>query len=301
MTKTSVFLLAFALGFTLAARAEGQVAGGPDTVVVQSGALKLRALLWRPRGRGPFPAVLFNHGSGHGVRAPSGDYDEHTMEWQAAALGPVFARHGYVFLYLLRRGTGLSADQGVNSSDLWDRELAAHGEEARNRLQFKLLETVELDDALAGLTFLRALPEVDARRVAVVGHSFGGSLTLLVAERDSALRAAVVFSSSARSWPRSPQLRRRLISAVARTVVPVFFIFAANDYSVAPGEMLAAEMKRLGKPHQFKIYPAVGRTAGEGHGFVHLRVTTWEPDVFVFLDKHLTMAGARDKRRTLHN
>jgi predicted dienelactone hydrolase len=37
---------------------------GPDTVVVQSGNLRLHALLWRPQGKGPFPVVLFNHGSG---------------------------------------------------------------------------------------------------------------------------------------------------------------------------------------------------------------------------------------------
>ncbi len=279
-----MLLLATAVACALAVRAEGQSLGGPDTVVVQSGPLKLGALLWRPRGHGPFPAVLFNHGSGHGVRAPSGDHDEHTMEWQAGVLGPVFAHHGYVFLYPLRRGTGLSADQGANSSDRWDSVLAASGEEARNRLQVQLLETGELDDARAGLSFLRALPEVDARRIAVVGHSFGGSLTLLVIERDSTLRAAVVFSGSARSWPRSPPLRERLLGAVDRTVVPVFFIFAANDYSVVPGKALATEMARLGKPHRLKIYPPVGKTAQEGHGFVHLRVATWEPDVFAFLD-----------------
>ena len=35
-----------------------------ETVVVPSGALQLKAFLWRPKGTGPFPVVLFNHGSG---------------------------------------------------------------------------------------------------------------------------------------------------------------------------------------------------------------------------------------------
>lgn len=284
-------LLALAFGLGFARPAESQATAAPDTVIVQSGALRLHALLWRPQGQAPFPAIVFNHGSGHGVRAPSGDHDEHPMEWQASVLGPVFARHGYVFLYLFRRGTGLSTDQGTNSSDRWDRELAANGEIARNRMQLQSLETVELDDALAGLTFLRALPEVDRRRVAVVGHSFGGALTLLVAERDSTLRAAIVFSSSARTWPHSPALRQRLVEAVDHTVVPVFFLFAANDYSVAPGQTLAAEMNRLGKPHRLKIYPAVGHTHPEGHGFVHLRVASWEHDVFAFLDEQMRRAA----------
>jgi hypothetical protein len=72
-------------------------------------------------------------------------------------------------------------------------------------------------------------------------------------------------------------------AAIGRTTAPVFIIHPANDYSVAPAEALAPEMKRLGKPYRFKIYPPFGRAADDRHGFVHLGVATWEPDVFVFL------------------
>jgi dienelactone hydrolase len=243
----------------------------------------LHALLYRPPGPGPFPAVLFNHGSGQGVLGPSGEL-EHPMEWQADVLGPVFVRHGYVLLYPLRRGTGLSAGQGRLSSAQWDSALTANGPDARNRLQVELLETADLQDALASLAALRALPSVDPHRVAVAGHSFGGSLTLLLAERDSTLRGAIVFSGSARSWPLSPPLRQRLLTAVDRSVVPTYLIFAANDYSVAPARALDAELTRLGKAHRLTIFPAVGHTPREGHGFVHLRISVWEPAVFQFLD-----------------
>ena len=64
MTKTRVLLLALALAAALTARAEGHVSGGPDTVVVQSGALKLRALLWRPRAAGPSPQSCSIMGAG---------------------------------------------------------------------------------------------------------------------------------------------------------------------------------------------------------------------------------------------
>jgi dienelactone hydrolase len=282
MTNTPVFLLALALTSPLVARAEIQA---PDTVVVPSGQLRLKALLWEPSGRGPFPAVLFNHGSWP-TKNPSGRPAREIFE-QAATLGPVFARHGFVFLFLFRRGAGLSASQGTSAADLLEMEFAANGQEARNHTQLRLLETDELTDALAGLAFLRALPKVDARHIAVAGHSFGGSLTLLVAERDSSLMAALDFAGAAASWDRSPQLRARLLTAVGAATMPVFFIHAANDYSVAPGKALAAERDRLGKPYRIKIYPAFGATTSEGHNLVDLSVGTWESDVFAFLDEQL--------------
>ena len=76
-------------------------------------------------------------------------------------------------------------------------EFAAHGLEARDTLQLELLENREMNDALSGLAYLQALPEVDAHRVVLVGHSFGGSLTLLMAEREPNLRAVVIFSGGA--------------------------------------------------------------------------------------------------------
>jgi carboxymethylenebutenolidase len=286
MVRTCI-LLALPLATSFAARADAQLSRGPDTVLVQSGSLELRALRWRPDGRGPFPAVLFNHGSWPGSDTPSGRRPDVRIFAQAAALGPVFAKHGYVFLFLFRRGAGLSVGQGTHGADLMAKELAANGQEALNRLQMQLLETDELNDAHAGLAFLRALPEVDSRRVAVAGHSFGGSLTLLLAERDSALAAALDFAVAAGSWASSPQLRARLLKAVGRMTVPVFFIHTENDYSVAPGKALAAEMARRGKAHRIKIYPAFGATTFEGHNIVHLSVATWEPNVFTFLDEQL--------------
>ncbi len=59
ITYTRLLLLPVALASALAVGAESQVPGGPDTVVVQSGALTLRALLWRPHDRGPLAGLAF--------------------------------------------------------------------------------------------------------------------------------------------------------------------------------------------------------------------------------------------------
>lgn len=264
----------------------------PDTIVVTVGSVRLRGLLWRPSGKGPFPAVMFSHGS-YGAAEPM-------SEGEPGVLGPVFARHGYVFLVLFRRGIGLSLGQGTADGDLMARAFAAEGIAGRNRVQLELLEGEELNEDRAGLAFLRALPDVDIHRVALAGHSFGGSLTLLLAAQDTAVRAAIVFGAAAGSWNQSLVLRTRLLAAVDRTIAPVLFIHAANDYSISPGEALANEMQRLGKTHRLKVYSAVGRDSRDGHNLVYRSVRTWERDVFSFLAVHCnakTSAGGESSRR----
>jgi carboxymethylenebutenolidase len=285
MTRWWVLILTLlALTAATAVTADARGLGEAKIVEVRSGSVTLHALLWRPQGRGPFPAVLFNHGSG---RTPEDLARLGPYEAQADILGPVFARHGYEFLYLFRRGVGLSADQGANAIDLMTGELAAHGQEARNRLQLQLMANREMSDALSGLAYLRSLPDVDGRKVAVVGHSFGGSMTVLLAAREPDLRAVVIFSSAGLSWDRSPELRARLFAAAPHIEAPVFLIQAANDYSLSTAKALDARLTELGKPHLSKIYPPIGHTAEDGHSFVYLGVGRWEPDVFVFLDEHM--------------
>jgi len=285
MVKACVFVVATLVFVTaLAAAARGQSGGGPETVVVHNGPIVLHAQLWRAQGRGPFPAILLNHGSGRTREELErlGPY-----EGQAKTLGPVFARHGYLFLFPFRQGVGLSADQGTSAIELMNTELVAHGQDARNALQLRLLENRELSDAAAALAFLRGLPEVDKHKVAIVAHSFGGSLTILQAEREPDLRAVVIFSGPGYSWDRSPELRARLLSAIANIRAPGFFIHAANDYSVNPGKALKARLEQLGKPHRLKIYPPIGRTPDDGHNFPFLGVNIWKPDVFAFLDEQM--------------
>ena len=261
-----------------------QTQSPPTKIAVKSGSITLEAWLWRPQGSGRFPAVFVNHGSGRTREELErlGPYEQ-----MAETIGPVFARHGYVLLYLFRRGVGPSTRSGDNAIDLMNEAAAAHGQNARDALQMKLLEGREMSDALAALAHLRQLPEVDPGRVALIGHSLGGSLTVLMCERDPSLRAAIIFSGAGYSWDQSADLRARLLQAVDHTSVPMFFIHAANDYSTSPGKVMDAELARLGKPHRLKIYPAVGQTAEDGHHFPANSVTTWEPDVFAFLDPYM--------------
>jgi dienelactone hydrolase len=258
-----------------------QSSSGSETVVIHSGAATLRATLWRPTGRGPFPAVLLNHGSGRTAEDLQrlGSYEQN-----AAKLGPVFARNGYVLLYLYRRGVGSSKGREIDAAELMSSAAAAQGEQARNALQLELLDGREMVDARSALVYLRDRPEVDAANVALIGHSFGGSLSLLMAERDPAIRAVVVFSAAGYSFDRSSDLRARLLTAADHIEAPIFCIHAANDYSLSSGKVLDARREHAGKPHRLKIYPSAGSTVESGHDFLYGGISIWEPDVFAFLD-----------------
>ena len=255
----------------------------PQMLDIPSGNLRLKAHLWKPAGSGPFPCVLFNHGSG-GIDAA------HTagmpITEAAERLAPVFVKHGYAFLYLYRRGQGLSADQAPFLPDLLQREEVARGKVSRQHLQDRLLRTEQLDDVLAALSILNNQPGIDPWRIAIAGQSFGGNLTLLAAGREPRLRAAVAFAAAANSWQRSPELRETLVAAVRSTAAPIMLVYAANDYDTAPGVVLAAELERLHKPHVLKIYPPVGQSNDDGHNMMYIAMPLWEGDVFMFLDKH---------------
>src|SRR3989442_14401701 len=78
-----------------------------ETVTFPSGEITLHGVLYKPEGTGPFPAVIYNHGSAPGMMS----------EQVFSALGPVLASHGWVFFGPYRRGQGLSASAGPYSSD----------------------------------------------------------------------------------------------------------------------------------------------------------------------------------------
>jgi dienelactone hydrolase len=245
-----------------------------EVVTFPSGSLALRGVIWKPEGKGPFPAVVYNHGS---------------EPWPSdlREIGPLYTKHGYVLFGPIRRGQGRSVGVAPSMNGQLIAERRAHGDAAWGRLMVKLHETEQLDDQLAGIAYLKALPYVDPKRIAVTGVSFGGIQTVLAAERDCGIRAAVDFAGAAMTWADSPEIRARLLTAVRNAKVPIYFIQAENDYDLGPSQALAAEMARVGKPHRMRIYPAFGVTRQDGHGLGLRGGVVWESDVFAFLNECL--------------
>ena len=275
------WILLYIVSFSSFKQLDAQALIRPDTVLINSDTLQLKGLLWRPSIQGPLPAIIYCHGS---YETTETKYD---IIEQVSILGSLYAKNGYVFLGLFRRGNGLSKDQGVNIADLMAIALKEKGQEERNKIQIQQMQAGDFRDMIAGLKFLRQRKEVDTNRIVAAGHSFGGSLALLLTEHDRIIKSVVVFGAAGKSWNLSPQFRAKLIQAAKNISVPVFIGHAENDYSITPGQALDSVMKRFNKPHVLKIYPAIGSTTSEGHNFAFLSPTTWEADVIEFLRKNL--------------
>jgi carboxymethylenebutenolidase len=141
----------------------------PELITFTSGDLALKGFVWKPEGPGPFPAIVWNHGS---ERLPG------TVD----SVAPYFVNRGYIFFVLHRRGQGRSP-----GAYIMDQLNAAISPEQRSRMLVSLNE-VHLQDQLAALTYLKSLPYVDQNRLVVMGASFGGIQTLLAVERRSGYR-----------------------------------------------------------------------------------------------------------------
>jgi dipeptidyl aminopeptidase/acylaminoacyl peptidase len=247
----------------------------PEVVSFPSGSVTLQGVLYRPAGAGPFPAVLFNHGSGPGL----------TADELFQALGPRFVSRGGVFFAPWRRGQGLSEAAGPYIMDDINAARTKEGISAAAAVLVRRHETDQLDDQLAGLAWLRAAAFVAHGRIAVAGNSFGGIQTVLGVERADYC-AGIDMAGGAQSWKLSPPLQAVMTRAVRNARAPIFFFQAENDYDVAPTRVLSAAMKQAGKPYQATIYPPSGRTPGEGHGLPLRGIVVWFEDAMRFLDNN---------------
>jgi carboxymethylenebutenolidase len=232
----------------------------PELVTFKSGELTLSGFLYKPDGVGPFPAIVYNHGS-EPLPGP--------MPGQA----DFYVAHGFVLFVPHRRGHGRSKDAG-------SAEPLGEGPEVIEAL------VTQNDDVLAAIAYVAALPYVNPKRIAVAGCSYGGIETLLAAERATGIYAAVDFAGGAMRWESDPALQERMKTAARNAKVPVMFVQAENDFSTGPSKVLSAEMNTANKPMQLKIYPANGTSPTEGHHFCaggdH---PAWGDDVLAFLNQ----------------
>jgi carboxymethylenebutenolidase len=229
---------------------------------------KLQAFLWRPEGAGPFPALVYNHGSEKEPRV--GTQNE---------MGPFLSKQGYVVLFPIRRGAGKSEGQywrdRVDQAHFWAKEKTALATMAE-----------ENEDVVSAIEWLRAQPFIKRDEISVAGCSFGGIQTLLTAEKPLGLHAAVDFAGGAMSWSTNGLLRERLQQAAENAKTPVFFVQAENDFNTAPSKVLSEAMRKKKLTHRVRIFPPHGTTPMAGHAhFCNHGSAEWGADVLDFLKR----------------
>ena len=238
----------------------------------RSGPYDLKGFLYTPPGAGPFPCMVYNHGSG----LEQGHEDNATPgvaillnSWGIACFYP--HRHGY----------------GFSPGPSWRSECPAPAFSPEYNAQLVKRLGAESDDVLAAFNHVRGLPVIDAARIGVMGSSFGGVNTLLAAAREARFRCVIEFAGAAMNWDRNPTIAAYMVEQAKKVRMPIFFAQAANDFSVRPTQEIAAALVGSGVVFEAKIYPAFGHTHEEGHYLAGRGAQLWGPDVRRFLEKYL--------------
>lgn len=167
-TTTALLLAACAALASPAAAAPPAAPPPPAPEEVRfAGEVPLGGLLFLPPGEGPFPAAVVIRGSGPGDRGNS---------W-ATAVAETVREAGLAVLLADKRGSGAAGGDWRSAG--FD-ELAA--------------------DALAAVGYLAGRPDVDARRIGLVGLSQGGWIAPLAASRSPRVAFVVVVSGASVSF-----------------------------------------------------------------------------------------------------
>lgn len=141
-----------------------------DITIENSAAhIQLAATLTVPTGTGPFPAVVLITGSG-----PQ-DRDEAILGHKPFfVLSDYLTRHGIAVLRFDDRGFGKSTGK------------------------FDTATTADFaTDAEAALAFLKSRPEVNTRKLGLIGHSEGGAIAAMIAARNADIAFVVSLAGPA--------------------------------------------------------------------------------------------------------
>jgi carboxymethylenebutenolidase len=221
--KIRIHAILFALAAALvlpAARAAGSTA--PVEVSYPSGSETVHALLYTPAGAptAKRPAIIVIH-EWWGLN----DW----VKEQAADL----AAHGYVALAV----------------DLYRGQVATDPETAHEISRGAPQDRV-VRDLKAAQTFLRADKHVDPSRIGAIGWCMGGGYALAFAVADPNLKAV---AANYGPLPTDSSSLTQIHAAILGN-------YGGLDKGIPPTavESFAAEMKKLGKPIDVKIYPDAG-------------------------------------------
>jgi dienelactone hydrolase len=257
---------------TVSAQPAGEGKRPYTQVFYESGKLRIEGYLYRPPGDGPFPVIVYNHGSREGAER---------SERPFPFIGNLLTAAGYAVLVPERRGYGQS--DGMTFQEEVGRDAGAT---FIRRLQ------AESDDVLAAVDYLKTVPGVDASRIGIMGWSFGGIVSVFTASRSERFFAVVDQAGGALTWSRSRDLRSALPEAAGRIHAPVLCMAAENDATTASVKSVCEAVRSRGGSASLMIYPPFtppqpATHTAPGHALFGVHgVSHWGKDVVAFFDQH---------------
>lgn len=263
--------------------------------------IELRGYLYKPKGPGKHPILIYNHGS----EENPGD---------KCVVGTYFANLGYFVFVPHRRGHGRStgAYLDVYTSDFCSKKT----DPGFCKMEYLHKQVDDVEEAIA---FMKKQPGAADLKIALMGHSFGGITSVFANAKDLGQRAVVSASGGSQSWEGNDDARKEMDDAVRAAVAPTFFLEPLNDHSIDPTLELAHAAGEACRQYQSAIYPAVDAN-GDGHvdaadyatvelrdkahGKFSAQTAEWGPAAHEFMMRYLDQPAAKfDKhcRGTSHS
>lgn len=233
-----------------------------STSLVESGKhVELELLVSRPFGPGPFPTLIFNHGStGRGD-----DPNLFRRRWANIDAATYFVKRGWMIVFPQRRGRG-------GSSGTYAEGLKPDGSGYDCTAAGAL---PGVDRAIEGLDevmiHLCDRQDVMRSRLLVAGQSRGGVLSIAYAgERPDMFVGAVNFAGGWLSdyWPESVLVNSTIFRRGAKFGKPTLWLYGENDpyYSLAHSRSNFDAFESEGGTGRFESYPVPGEN--EGHSLI---------------------------------
>jgi dienelactone hydrolase len=247
-------------------------------VPVPGAETKLVTTVFYPKGEGPFPVAILNHGT------PAGDKGRRAMgRWLQPEPVNALIERGYVVAIPMRRGFGATGGRYNGSI----------GGCADPKFYRGSLGAAE--DIVAAVEYVKTLPSVDGGRILLVGHSAGGIASMAAASmQPDGVRAVMNFSGgrgsgrsgSKRGVPCYPERMADAIGRYAQTIdAPVLWYYVEDDSYFGPEVVRSwfESFRQNGGKGELVFHP--GSSISDGHQFIKKSGSSrdWGPVLDKFL------------------
>ena len=221
----------------------------PTPFIENGKPVTLEVVIYKPAGNGPFPALMFNHGS-----TGNGDNPAlFTSTWTSAALAKFFTDKGWLVAFPQRRGRG-------KSDGLYDEGFEADRSRYSCDPQLSLpgLERA-LSDMDAAYSYVAARADIDSKRMLVGGQSRGGIAASVYAGTRPARFAGVL--NFVGGWLGDDCPNVQAVNTVsfrrgAKFGLPMLWLYGENDpyYKITHSKRNFDAFIEAGGKGEFKVY-----------------------------------------------